>query len=145
MFDIEALYKSLLRHVHDIMDEAKALGLSSTLDYYAWDSRGDVSETENRDLIGLAGWSFKENGGRWLVHAGVVLSTYNDENLFREIAILNFIHDKLGEQSKIPMRDKETGDKVDELYVAEFEIMPAGQSELRNYRTVALELLRTAI
>jgi hypothetical protein len=143
-FQISAIYKSLVRHVVDCADEIKARGISPDLSYHAFDSRGEEAELATNDLIGLAGWSFNENKGLWLIHAGITVSTINDENLFREIAIVDLIHDFFGEESLVPMRDPETGEEYTQLVVKEFEMMPAGQSEKRNYRPIGLELKRTS-
>lgn len=143
-FDLESLYKSLVRHVQTTIKEVKAQGISTTLEYYAWDSRGEVQEATKGDLIGLAGWSFKENGGLWEVRSGLTLSTYNDINLFREVKILNVVHDLWGEQASIPMVDKDTGEEFTQLVVVDFDMLPGGGSaEQRNYRPIGIDLLRT--
>lgn len=145
MFDLESLYKSLIRKVQDTIDVIKAQGISENLTYYSWDSRGEVAEAEHADLIGLAGWSFRENGGLWEVRSGLTLSTYNDINLFREIRILNVIHDLWGEGCKVPMVDKDTGEEFTEMVVSDFDMLPGGAgAERRNYRPIGIELLRTS-
>lgn len=143
-FQISGVYKSLVRHLMDTIDVIKSGGASSDLSYFAFDSRGEAAELEATDLIGLAGWSFNENGGLWEIHAGFTISTINDENLFREIAIVDAIHDAFGEDCVIPMRDPTTGQEYTQLVVTEFEMMPAGQSEKRNYRPIGLTLRRTS-
>lgn len=145
MFDLESLYKSLIRHVQATITAVKAEGISTNLAYYAWDSRGEVSEADHTDLIGLAGWSFKENGGLWEVRSGLTLSTYNDVNLFREIKIMNVIHNFWGEGAKVPMVDKDTGVEFTQMVVSDFDMLPGGGgAEQRNYRPVGIELLRTS-
>ena len=144
-FDLESLYKSLIRHVQTTIKAVKAAGISTTLEYYAWDSRGEVQEAATADLIGLAGWSFKENGGLWEIRTGLTLSTYNDVNLFREVKILNIIHDLWGEQNPVPMVDKDTGVEFTQLVVVDFDMLPGGGSaEQRNYRPIGVDMLRTS-
>lgn len=143
IFRVSNIYKSLVRHLVDTIDVIKANNVSPGLDYYAWDMRDDKAELGGRDLIGLAGWTFRENRGLWVVHAGITISTINDENLFREAAIIDAIHDMWGEEMPVPMRD-DNGDEYTQLVVKEFEMMPAGTSEKRNYRPIGLELLRTS-
>lgn len=143
-FQISSIYKSLVRHVMDAVDGIRDAGISPDLSYYAFDSRGEQAELETVDLIGLAGWSFNENRGLWLIRAGINISTLNDENLFREIAIIDAIHDAFGEDCTVPMRHPETGEEYTQLVVKEFELMPASYSEKRNYRPIGLELLRTS-
>ncbi len=127
-FDLESLYKSLVRYTQRGVKSILQAGFSTDLAYYSWDSRGEVAELDRRDLIGLAGWSFRENGGLWEVRSGLTLSTYNDENLLREIKMLNILHDMWGEGSKVPMVDKNTGIEFTELVVSDFDMMPAGNS-----------------
>lgn len=143
-FQISAVYKSLIRHLMDCIDTIKDKGISPNLTYYAFDSRGEKAELEPDDLIGLAGWSFEENGGLWIVRCGIHISTINDENLFREVAFMDEIHDFFGEDLTVPMRDPETGEEYTQLVVKAFEVMPASFSEKRNYRPIGIELRRTS-
>lgn len=142
-FTLESLYKSLVRHVTDTITHIRDQGISDDLEYYAWDSRMEVGELPYKDLMGLAGWTFSENRGLWTIHCGLSVSTYNDENLFREIKILDAVHDLWGEGASVPMRDHVSGEIYTSLYVTEFDVMPAAQSEKRNFRPIGLELLRT--
>jgi len=142
-FRISNVGKSLMRHLMDTIDAVKAADVSPGLEYYAWDSRSDEAELSEVDLIGLAGWTFKENRGLWDVYAGITISTINDENLFREMAIIDAVHDMFGDDCVIPMRD-DNGDEYTQLVVHEFEMLPAGNSEKRNYRPIGLQLKRTS-
>jgi hypothetical protein len=142
-FDLESLYKSLIRSVMDVVDDCHQLGIAPGLQYYAWDSRAEVSTPPSVDLIGLAGWTFRENHGLWIVHAGITISTFNDENLFREIKIIDALHNRWGDQLDIPMLDKDTGEEYTHLKVVEFEIMPLTNAEKRNFRPIGMQLVRT--
>lgn len=141
-FRVSNIYKSILRHLNDTIDAIRQ-EVSPGVAYYAWDSRNDEAQLLETDLIGLAGWTFQENRGLWLIHAGITISTVNDENLFREQAIVDAIHDAFGEESLIPMRD-DTGAEYTQLVVKEFSMLSAGMSEKRNYRPIGLELKRTS-
>lgn len=142
-FKISNVGRSLMRAVVDVIDDCIASGVSPNLTYYAWDSRGDEAELPTEDLIGLSGWTFKENNGLWDVFMGITLSTYADENLFREMQIIDMIHDRLGERQTVPLFDDD-GNEYTQLGVFDFEMMPAGHSEKRNFRPIAMELKRTA-
>jgi len=142
-FDLESLYKSLVRHVQDTITEIKNQGISTDIRYYSWDSRGEEQELPAVDLLGLSGWSFRENGGLWEVRSGLTLSTLNDENLFRELQILNVVHDMWGESCKVKMLNKTTAEQFSEMVVSDFDVLPAGNAEKRNYRPIGIELLRT--
>jgi hypothetical protein len=143
VFDLESLYKSLVRKVQEVITEINTAGISTNLQYYSWDSRGEEQELPDTDLLGLAGWAFRENGGLWEVRAGLTLSTMNDQHLFREIEMIDIIHANWGEGSQIPMVDKDTGQEFTVMVVVDFDMMPAGNSEKRNYRPIGIELLRT--
>lgn len=142
-FKISNIYKSLVRHIVDAIEDVRRSELSPNVEYYPWDSRGDEAEMPNADLIGLAGWSFSENRGLWEIHCGITISTFNDENLFREVALIDMIHDRFGEEMTVPMRDDD-GFEYTQLVVKEFDMLPAGQSEKRNYRPIGLTLRRTS-
>ena len=141
--DLESLYKSIIAKVQQTIVEIKAQNISTNLEYYSWDSRGEVQELPAKDVSGLSWWSFRENGGLWEVRSGLVISTLNDENLLREIKMLNVIHDMWGEGQKVPLLNRVTGVQFSELVVSDFDIMPSGNSEKRNYRPIGIELLRT--
>ena len=142
-FRLSSIYKSLTRHLMDTIEDVKSAGIATPA-YYAWDSHGDDTEIDAVDLMGLAGWTFEENGGLWKIHVGITVSTINDQNLFREIDIIDAIHDRWGEGAIVPMLDPDTGDEYTQLVVNHFEMLPAGNSEKRNYRPIGLELLRTS-
>lgn len=94
-------------------------------------------------LLGVNGFSFDENNGMWLIRSGLTLSTVDDANLFIEADMLDMIHERFGERKKIFLRNPDSGDVINELMTAHFEIMPMGQTTARNYRSVGIELLRT--
>ena len=143
-FRISDVYKSVVRHVMDCVEDMRARGISADIAYYAFDSRGDRAELETTDLLGVAGWTFDENRGLWTVRCGINISTINDENLFREIEIVDALHEWFGEDCSIPMRDGDSGEELTNLVVRNFEMLPPLQSEKRNYRPIGLELLRAA-
>lgn len=141
-FKVSNIYKSLVRHLVDTIAEVNKSVQPATAQYFAWDTGDDVAELPTVDLIGLAGWTFSENRGLWEIHCGITISTMNDENLLREIDIVDVIHNMWGEEYMIPMRD-DTGTEVTQLVVKEFDLLPAGRSEKRNYRPIGLTLRRT--
>ena len=59
-FDIPTIYANLVKQVTDIIAEVKSKDISDNLEYMAWDSRGDVTELPDIDLIGLADWAYDE-------------------------------------------------------------------------------------
>ncbi len=143
-YNLTSLYKSLILQVQKVIVDAHAADLTTDMIYYAWDSRGETGELPNKDLIGLSNWTFRENGGLWEIRAALTLSTYDDENLFRQMEILDVIHNYFGEEVQVPMVDKDTGEQYTNLVVSDFDMLPTGQSERRNYLPIGIELLRTA-
>ena len=143
-FNLSSLYKSLIVHTQKLIDQALAEGRSDDLQYYAWDSRGELAELPDTDLIGLSNWTFRENGGLWEIRAGITLSTYNDVNLFRQMDLMDLLHDYFGESIQVPLVNKDTGEQFSNLVVSDFDMLPSGQSERRNYLPVGVELLRTS-
>jgi hypothetical protein len=140
-FKISNIYKSLVRHLVDTIETTT--DVSSDLQYFSWDAADDIAELPTTDLIGLAGWTFSENRGLWEIHCGITLSTINDENLLREIELVDKIHDMWGEENPVPLRDDD-GNEIAQLIVKEFDLLPAGKSEKRNYRPIGLTLRRTS-
>lgn len=143
MYNLSSIYKSLIIQVNKVITDAISNGQSSNLKYYAWDSRGETVELPSVDLLGLSNWTFRENHGLWEIRAGLTLSTYNDKNLFRQIDIVDTIHNYFGEETQVPLIDATTGEVFSNLVVSDFDMMPTGQSERRNYLPVGIELLRT--
>lgn len=141
---VSPIYKSVVRHVVDLIEEVNALGLvNPEAQYHNWESRVNEENLPGTTLIGTDGFSFDENNGLWLVRYALAISSYNDADLLNEIDLLDFIHQRMGKGEKVPLREMVAGEEVNELVVSDFRIFPMGQSELRNYRTVGIELART--
>lgn len=140
---ISTVYKSLLRSVNDLIKDVAEKTGDTDVRYWAWESRADEDKMPSGTVIGVDGYNFDENKGLWIIRAGITLSTRNDLNLMTETEILDIIHDHYGYQKKVNLLHPDTGELFSELYVVEFQVMPMGQSELRNYRTVGIELKRT--
>lgn len=138
---MSTLYKSLVRSIGDLIEEAKTTTGDAGIEYWSWESRADENDMPTQTLMGLSDYTFRENLGLWEVRCGIVISTYNDRNLHQESEILDIVHTMFGEHKTVDLYD-ELGNVFSQLAVTDFEIMPMGQSELRNYRTVGLELKR---
>lgn len=139
---ISTIYKSLVRSVNDLIDVV-ASETGEPCAYWAFESRADEDKMPPITVLGVDGFTFHENKGLWMIRAGISLSTRNDRNNHEEAEILDIVHRLFGYHQKVALRHPETGEVFSELYVTEFDVMPMGQSELRNYRTIGLELLRT--
>lgn len=139
---ISSVYKSLLRSISDLIKEVND-STAVDAEYRAWEGRDDEDKLPQKTLIGLTGYNFDENNGLWIVRFGIAVSSYNDANLMDEMDILDVIHDRFGWKKKVDLRDPDTGDIISQMHVNIFHIMPMSQSELRNYRVVSVELMRT--
>jgi hypothetical protein len=148
MFSLESLYVSMVKKIEDIRYEIINAGQSTNMSYYAWDSRGSETELPNADLIGLIGWTFEENEGLPAIQMGILVSLVMDKNQFREVKILDTIRNNFvgigGDYKCIPLLTPSTGVEYSQLQVSNFEIMPAGRSEVRSTRNVGVEFLRVS-
>lgn len=146
-YNLLSIYKSLIAEVQGIINEAREKGISEDLQYHAWDSRGDITELPDCDLMGLVDWTYSENGGLSTIATGIMLSTRNDENLFKEVQILDLIREHCvdipGKMKTWKIYD-DSGEQYTWFQVSDFEVLPSGRSELRNTRHVGLELMKTA-
>jgi hypothetical protein len=140
---IPAVYKSIIRATSDMIDALNATGLYSPIQYHNWESRGEESELPRDTLIGVDGFSFDENNGLWIIRYSLAVSSYRDINLLNEIELIGDIHDRLGQNEKVDLYDLSDGEVNSELVVTTFKMLPMAQSEIRNYRTIGIELNRT--
>lgn len=138
------IYKSVVRAVRDLVEDIKTTTDDPSMRYWSWEARLDEDKLPEVTLIGVNGFDFAENRGLWRIHFGITLSSYEDANLLREADIIDMIHTRFGFESKIALLDPTTGDQFNELSVLDFEVMPMGQTQIRNYRTMAVEVCRTA-
>jgi hypothetical protein len=142
---IVPIYKSIIRAISDMIDELNAMNQFTLIGYHNWEERGPEMSLPKHTLIGVDGFAFDENEGRWIVRFALAVSTFNDANLLNEIELLGAIHERMGERKKIALLDMNTGLVDNELLIAKFDLQPMSQSELRNYRVIGMELLRTGI
>lgn len=138
------IYKSIVRHIVDLIEDIRTTTGNLEIQYHDWESRNDENNLPKVPLLGLEGFTFSENRGLWTIRAGLALSSYQDVNLLNEVEMLGIIHEKTGEGTKIRLLNPEDASEVSELVVAAWELAPMAQSQLRNYRTISVELLRTA-
>lgn len=146
-FDLPAVYAALINKTQEIIDSVVEKGISTNLSYMAWDSRGDVTELPNQDLLGVADWTYTENDDHLPdIEFALLLSVVHDANLFREVEILEEIrkacvHDIRPEYKVWTVKDSDN-DPFAQLQVTSFSIMPSGESEARTTRLVGISLKR---
>lgn len=140
---ITPAYKSIVRATVDMIEELNVSQRWGEIAYHNWESRGDENELPRATLIGIDGFGFNENEGRWMIRYAMGISSFRDFNLVKEIEMIDAVHAYFGQGKKVKLLDMDTGDVVNELVVSDFDVLPMAQSQLRNYRTIGLELLRT--
>lgn len=141
---LSSVYKSVVRSVVDLIAEINSTIPGLEAKYQDWESRYDENTLPKTTLMGVDGFTWQENQGLWVTRFGLALSSYRDANLITEMEILDVIHQRTGEGKKINMLDPVTGELITELVVSAWDLSPMAQSQYRNYRTVSIELLRTA-
>lgn len=141
---ISGIYKSILKSTNALVTEIKTTMPNPTLQYWGWEQRLEEQDLPKVDLIGMDGYSFEENRGLWTIRYAIGVSSYRDPNLLEESEMLDIIHERTGEGKKIALLDATTGAQISEMVTAHWQLMPMSSSELRNYRMVAIELLRTS-
>lgn len=140
---IAPLYKSIIRRTTDLIDEMNATGRFPPLGYHNWESRGDENKLPQTTLMGVEAFGFEENQGLWTIRFGLGISSYRDANLLNEVEMISYMQTQIGEGCKYPLLNGETAAQENELVVTEFQVLPMAQSEIRNYRTIGIELKRT--
>lgn len=140
---VAPVYKSIMRAASDLIEQWNASHDSPKLYYQDWESRSDEAKLPKATLLGIDGFSFDENEGRWLISFALGLSSFKDANLLNEIEILDWLQREVGQGQKIKLYEMEAGEEISELVVTTFQILPMAQSELRNYRTIGIEMKRT--
>jgi hypothetical protein len=136
------VYKSVVRAVNDLVKDIQTQ-VEPEARYWSWEDRMDEDKMPRVMLVGVNGFSFDENLGLWLIRFGLTISTVDDANLLQEADIIDMIHDRFGEHQKIALRDPDTGDTTNELVSVHWEVLPMGQTQVRNYRSIGVELRRT--
>jgi hypothetical protein len=141
---ISPIYKSIIRAIMDMIDDFNNMALvAPAIEYHNWEERALEDNLPSTTLIGTDGFSFDENKGLWIIRFAMGVSSFRDMNLLNEIDLLDHVHQRFHEGAKIALRDVTDGEEVSELLVSDFKLLPMSQSELRNYRTIGLELTRT--
>lgn len=148
MYSIESIYTSAIFRITQLIEEIKDNNLSENMAYYAWDSRGQETELPNTDLIGIMGWSYAENEGLPVIQIGLMISLVLDQNQFREVRILDVVRNAFvglsGDYKTMALIDTASEQEYAVLQLSDFEIMPAGRSEIRSTRNIGLEFIRTS-
>lgn len=143
-----ALYAALVSKVQEAVEICHTEGISPEIQYHAWDSRQDINELPDTDLIGVIDWTFDETDMHMPeIELGILLSVFRDKNLFRETEILNVIrnlcvHETRPEYKVWTVRD-EANKPFAQLQVTHFGTLPSGQSEARTVRTIGINLKRS--
>lgn len=143
---IPPVYKSIVRAITDTIEWINTKGLyPQQVGFHNWEERTPETQLPQTTLIGVDGFGFDENEGRWIIRFALAVSSYRDINLLTEIELIGLLEEKFGEGEKINLLRLSDGAIASELVSAAFKVMPMAQSEQRNYRTIGVELLRTGL
>jgi hypothetical protein len=140
---VSPVYKSIMRWITDVIAELNATGQYPAMQYQDWESRGDENKLPTTTLVGMDGFTFDEGKGLWVIRFAIGVSSYRDANLLNEIELIGALFQRMGEGSKIPLREMIGGTQVNELLVSDWTMMPMAQTNMRNYRTIGMTALRT--
>lgn len=137
------VYKSVLRAVNDLVKDIQTTMPDLPCRYWAWEDRMDEDQMPRELLVGINGFHLHENNGLWIVSFGLTISTVDDANLLVEADIIDMVWDRFGEKKKISLLDPVDASVTNELVSVDWEVMPMGQTQVRNYRPIGIELRRT--
>ena len=141
---LASVYKSIVRNTVDLIAEINSTIPGAEVEYMDWESRYDENALPHTTLLGVDGWTWEERQGLWVTRYGLGLSSYADSNLLNEIDIVDLIHQWTGEGKKVNLLNPDDGELITELVTSAWQLSPMAQSQYRNYRTISIELLRTA-
>lgn len=128
-----------------MIGELNAEGTYGNIEWHNFESRNDENKLPDHTLIGLDGFSFDENQGLWIIRVALAVSSHRDLNLLEEIELVDKMHTYFHEGAKVPLLNMSDASEEDQMVVTNFVMLPMAQSELRNYRTIGLEIKRTGV
>lgn len=145
-FDLPAVYACMINAVQDVISTAKSTSVSPDIEYIAWDSRQEINELPNVDLIGVADWTYDEMDHLPEIEFAIILSVIKDANLFKEVELLDIIRKKCVHPSKPEylvwtVKDSDNNPFA-QLQVTNFSVLPSGESEARTVRQIGISLKR---
>lgn len=137
------VYKSVVRATTDLIEQITSTIPGITIRYWAWEDRMDEDKMPRETLLGVNGFSLDENRGLWVIRFGITLSTVDDANLLLEADLIDLIMEVFGEDRKIALLDPEDASVLNELVSVDCRVLPMGQTQMRNYRSIGVEMRRT--
>lgn len=146
-FDLPTVYAALVAKVQEVIEECNTQGITEDMEYIAWDARMDPTELPNKDLLGLADWTYDEGEDHLPeIECVFLLSVVNDKHLFREVEIaerirLKCIHPSRPEYLVWTVKD-DNNEAFSQLKVTNFSMLPSGESEARTVRQFGISLKR---
>lgn len=145
-FDLETVYASIVSEIQKIIQICLDKGISDNLKYFPWDSRQEINELPQTDLIGLADWDYDENDHMPEIGFVILISVLNDKNLHREVKIMDVVRDRCvhpvrPEYLTWTIKD-ENLEPFSQFTITSFNVLPAGESEARTVRQIGIEMKR---
>lgn len=117
------------------------IGVSPDLEVFKFDAAGDTPELPENDLIGPYKFTVVNEDGLLVVTTQIVVSTLNDQNLFRLDEIVNTVFDAFSPGSRHPLIDAKDGSPLGLLVSSdETVVLPVERAASRPVKSIAIEL-----
>jgi len=138
MGDYSNLYSSVIRVTTDLIAEIRGKNLSQNLQYINWDAHVENKEIPQTDLLGIRHFNvWPEDGGILQVGVGFGVSTHQDENLFRHVAIIDHVFEAMKKGKVYSLLEALSGDSVTFMKVMEgTSVPPMYQTDTRQLQFV---------
>lgn len=115
--------------------------VSTNLAVEYFDAKADPALMPETDLIGPYQFEMDDDGQLITVRTMILLSTIDDENLFRLDALVGRTYAKLRPDMEIPLIDSGTGVRKGRFYILPgVSVLPLDYSTPRPMKAIALEI-----
>jgi hypothetical protein len=124
---------SIIKACQSWINDLKTAGTISDASYFNFDAHSQIDKLAQTDLVGHVNLHHVNDGKFYSVGVSIVVSTWEDPNLFRHDAIIDYVADRLKPTMQIPLIDPTTGE-VSGWLVAEdgTSVMPLLKTDTRS-------------
>jgi hypothetical protein len=100
---------SIIKFCQASIQAMREAGLTDECDYINFDAHSQIDKLPTTDLVGHANLHHVNEGKFYTVGVSIGVSAWEDPNLFRHDAMLDYLEQKLKPESKLPLIDPDTG------------------------------------
>lgn len=131
-------YNSVVKYLQDCREDIMEKEITNNLEFRDLDGHGEDFIIKNEDYLFIKDFSgeIDDEFHDWVFNVGV--STFDDENLFRHRAIMNYILNHFLPRTTIPIYKTETGEKKKLLLIVKGSVM---LQPFSKYNTRAVQYL----